>query len=407
MGGLSKCCYFFCGRAAVGLVRSCGFPWRGRKSTMLRGSMKKWLYSSSIGGVATLVSKGCEGKLVHINEVTCSVDMSAVSASIDRNRFFSTGEHATNRRLRPKERESAWLACKVHNHCRPLGSPEAVCERVGTMMENLWNKRRSLAPGPLMDVVRLREAGVECLGNPRDELIVSEIAHVLLDLGSSFCKETNCNFLFLVFGCSSLDEYLAACSWLGPRTCMSLTIAVVMMSFFFCLTKQLLHLGRKPVLAHTRKRQRLKDGIKGSLTVQNAKACGHDRLAGSGRQACGSSSESSDDGIVLGDSQQETVWGLRPGWANIFEEDPRHARQRALHQSLPAFHLTDDAADKLSKLVDKNRVRRLPLFVVDARTNKKSLHQGVIRQQMDKWLQDPTGQAWLKSRGAFAGSSKM
>ena len=55
-----------------------------------------------------------------------------------------------------------------------MGSPEAVCERVGSLMHAAHSAARNLDAGALMGLVLLREAGVTCIGSARDESICEE-----------------------------------------------------------------------------------------------------------------------------------------------------------------------------------------------------------------------------------------
>ena len=52
-------------------------------------------------------------------------------------------------------------------------------------MQVAWSKRRRQQPGDLMDEVLLREAGVTCMGSPRDEMICREVSTLLVKLGKT------------------------------------------------------------------------------------------------------------------------------------------------------------------------------------------------------------------------------
>lgn len=67
----------------------CGFSWAGRKRQLRRMTQRKWLYKPSPGGVATLLLPGNGfGKIVYVRKQERELDISAVSASVDRERFL-------------------------------------------------------------------------------------------------------------------------------------------------------------------------------------------------------------------------------------------------------------------------------------------------------------------------------
>lgn len=115
------------------------------------------------------------GKLVRITAVHCEVDSSAVSAAIDEFSFFAIGAKPAH--------INAWKACRVHHRCRLLDVPESPCEHVGSIMHRAWDPSQAMAPGPMLDKVRLQEARVSCTGSPRDNLIVKVVADLLLKSG--------------------------------------------------------------------------------------------------------------------------------------------------------------------------------------------------------------------------------
>jgi hypothetical protein len=119
------------------------------------------------------------GRLVYVETSQAELDASAVSASVDSLPYFSRdGPYSGVRR-----NTNAWHAVKVHNFCRPMGASEACCERVGSLMQNNWDKVKGEDAGALMDSVLLQEARVSGIGNPRDELICQEVAAAFLTLG--------------------------------------------------------------------------------------------------------------------------------------------------------------------------------------------------------------------------------
>jgi hypothetical protein len=64
-----------------------------------------------------------------------------------------------------------------------MGSPEAVCERIGSLMHMQWAATRHTDAGALMDEVLLRDAKVSCIGHPRDEAICLDVAKAMLAMG--------------------------------------------------------------------------------------------------------------------------------------------------------------------------------------------------------------------------------
>ena len=117
------------------------------------------------GSVAVIHSKHChKRKIVQIVSIQNSVDISGVSASLDRCPFFS---------------KSTWHALRLHHRCRLLFPPESACERLGSYLHQLWDSSQNLSPGPLMDRVLLKQAHVLCCGNARDESIIAEVASAL------------------------------------------------------------------------------------------------------------------------------------------------------------------------------------------------------------------------------------
>ena len=158
-----------------------GYPWRGRKRahamrTTTRDMWRCRLQDPLPGGLATLVLPTMVGKLVYVRNVCKTLDWSAVSASIDMDPFFSNGKGS-------RHPGNAWHAARIHNFCRPMGSPEAVCERIGTLMHMQWEATRHADAGAIMDEVLLRDAKVTCIGHPRDERICREVAKAMFAFG--------------------------------------------------------------------------------------------------------------------------------------------------------------------------------------------------------------------------------
>ena len=182
-----------------------GYPWRGKKqphkmrSTVLR-TWRCRLPGNLPGGLVALTLPGMVGKLAYVRQPKRHLDWSAVSAALDLDPFFARGRAPvkTGGAAQPVEAggaaqpvkagvsdapRSAWHALRIHNFCRPMGSPEAVVERVGSFMRQQWSPGRHLDAGALMDEVLLRDAQVKCLGGSRDERICLEVAKSMLFLG--------------------------------------------------------------------------------------------------------------------------------------------------------------------------------------------------------------------------------
>ena len=157
-----------------------GYPCRERlRPHMMRSSVSRvWrcrLEDAVPGGLVKLVLPGMAGKLAYVAEVRRKLDWSAVSAELDTNPALTRG--------RTPGSSHVWHAARIHNFCRPMGSPEAICERVGSHMHQQWTATRHIDSGTLMDEVLLRDAQVTCLGSSRDERIVRDVAECMHHLG--------------------------------------------------------------------------------------------------------------------------------------------------------------------------------------------------------------------------------
>ena len=125
-----------------------GYPWRGKKQPhkMRSAVLRTWrcrLPDTLPGGLVALTLPGMVGKLAYIRTPKRQLDWSAVSAALDLDPFFARG--------RISDARNAWHALRIHNFCRPMGSPEAVVERVGSFMRQQWSPGRHLDAGALMD----------------------------------------------------------------------------------------------------------------------------------------------------------------------------------------------------------------------------------------------------------------
>ena len=152
-----------------------GVPWKGRKRPhQLRRNVKAaYAYKPAPAGLGVLMLPGCAGRVVRVIRVQLDLDWSSVSASIDGDPYFSR-EALMRGRLRP-----LWHVVNIHNHCRPMGAAEACCERTGSFMHSAWKENQGIGTSFLMDTVLLREAGVTCMGNQRDEFLCEQVSNVL------------------------------------------------------------------------------------------------------------------------------------------------------------------------------------------------------------------------------------
>ena len=121
-----------------------------------------WKYQGpdAHGPIAVLLEpRHLFGKCVIVQHTEKQLDASAVSASVDMSPYFSRDGPS------PPEQfgNSAWHAVRVHNFCRPMGMPEACCERVGSIMQSNWSKQKGEDAGAIMDSVLLQEC---MLGGP-------------------------------------------------------------------------------------------------------------------------------------------------------------------------------------------------------------------------------------------------
>ena len=76
---------------------------------------------------------GRVGRLVHVTHAVRELDWSAVSAAVDGDPYFSAGPVAMQDDRGATRPRSTWHAVRIHHQCRPMGSPEACCERAGRL----------------------------------------------------------------------------------------------------------------------------------------------------------------------------------------------------------------------------------------------------------------------------------
>ena len=128
-----------------------------------------------------LVLPGVAGRLVRIEEFVEKLDWGAVSAAIDFDPYFARDGPNKHKRANPS---NAWHAAKIHNFAREMGTAEACCERVGSIMHHTDESTRFLNDaGALMDTTLLKDAGLHCIGTSRDAQVVREVVSTLEALG--------------------------------------------------------------------------------------------------------------------------------------------------------------------------------------------------------------------------------
>ena len=121
-------------------------------------------------------------KLVLVTREVVRVSCRAVGATIDMRPWFSMGAGVGA--------YCCWHAARVHHRCRMLFPSDSACERVGSLLRLFWEPRAGEAsPSSLVDKVFLHQAGVDCLGSPRDEMLISEVARLLQDTSKYQMKE--------------------------------------------------------------------------------------------------------------------------------------------------------------------------------------------------------------------------
>jgi hypothetical protein len=282
---------------------------------------------------------------VHVEKVVTELNWSAVSAAIDGHPYFS--------RDGPKLRESsgsAWHAVKVHNHCRPMGSPEACCERVGSLMQHRWTKRGGQDASNLMDSVLLHDAQVMCIGTERDDMLCGEIAHLML------------------------------------------------------------HIGRSPfVTDKAAKRRRLQEGVDTSRSLMTLRSDANANLAKSGRlfydpaHTSESGTESSEaSGLELARAGRGGSSGTTAQVARSLNIDRPHqiakARTDRRGEALPAMVLPPRVSHALTRSTVDGGVAALPIFQEDVRTSGKQRAGSVLRENLAAWLDTEEGRRWQAAK---------
>ena len=145
------------------------------------------------------------GVFHRVCDITRRLDITAVSISIGQHKWFAlgTGRHPRAGGLAagssaplpcqtagpsarspcqapvPRAYTIAWGAARVLHRSRLLIPPDTACESLGSWMKYSWNPRRKITAANVADCVHLAQAGVQCVGADRDELLVREVARLL------------------------------------------------------------------------------------------------------------------------------------------------------------------------------------------------------------------------------------
>lgn len=135
------------------------------------------------GEVVGVVSPGAvlslKGRLVEVCQTLRIIDVASVAAALDQHSWFAVGARAEasadSSPGQAARARSAWAAVRVHHRCRLLIAPDACCESVGSIVRSQWNPKRGLTPSQVADGVFLSQAGVSCVGSPRDEALVEAV----------------------------------------------------------------------------------------------------------------------------------------------------------------------------------------------------------------------------------------
>lgn len=325
----------------------CGFPWQGRvrASKLRRTVARAWRLSKSKRppGLATLVLPGCVGRLVRIEKALWELDWGAVSAALDMHPYFAFGNG---------KQACAWHALRVHHHCRCFGSPEAICERVGSVMKQHWMNNPRVNPSVLMESTLLSSAGVACLGDHRDEALVADVADTMLAM------------------------------------------------------------GRNPILQARAKRQRLQEGLDTSRALRNLRSDHARLLADNGRISPVDSSESepaddSDDShLELAAENIDTERKRFRGASSSSAADPATVLElagmvaHARAQAKPAMRLPSAAEAALKAAVVGGQVAALPVTTQRRRQGggPTDTSSSSARARMATWMDSDLGRQWREAR---------
>ncbi len=140
---------------------------RCSKARAVPETTKVWV----TGEIAVLPTVGCK-PLVLVVAVTRRVDAAKVGGALDSHPWFALGDGPRSR--------CCWHAARAHHRCRLLFPPDSPCERIGSLMRLFWDQRQGrVPPSSVADRIYLAQAGVDCLGGVRDEMIVEEVVELL------------------------------------------------------------------------------------------------------------------------------------------------------------------------------------------------------------------------------------
>ena len=357
------------------LLARCGVPWRNRKRPhQLRRSVKEeWAFQLGPGNVGVLLLPGRVGHLVHVTQTARELDWSAVSASVDGDPFFSAGNvwespvAVHNARGAPQPR-SAWHVVRIHHQCRPMGSPEACCERIGSLMQHRWTKRRHPDIGTLMDGVLLQDAQVACIAGERDEALCRDVAKILTASGRN-----------------------PFVTWKGSK-----------------------RRRRREGIEHSRSVQILRDETRRALEASGRLSHGPGRPGADDSESSLSSRNSGEGGVQLGGSTTARPCGHqggastrnRPAPADTLGirrptdvSDLRCARRA---KAMPAMQLSGRVQQVLQHVVVTGHVAAQPTHTVDGRTRKKCRADSAVRSDFVKWLGTADGISYRENRAALA-----
>lgn len=360
------------------LLARCGFPWRGRKRPhQLRRSAKEaWTFQLGPGNVGVLLLPGRVGHLVHVTRTVRELNWSAVSASIDGDPFFSTGKVlespvAVHNARGAQGPHSAWHAVRIHHQCRPMGSPEACCERAGSLMQHRWAKNRHPDPGTLMDGVLLQDAQVACIGGERDEALCRDVAQILTASGRR---------PFVAFKGSKRRR-------------------------------------KREGIAHSRSLHIFRDDMQRALEASGRLPHGPGGPGADDSESSESSSDSGEGGVQLGRRKKVRPCGHRgststrnglalAGTLGIRTAgDVEDLRQLRRAKAQPAMQLSVRCEQALKRSVSNSHVAGQPVYKEDPRKTRRGRADSAVHSDLATWLATADGRRYQEERAALATST--
>ena len=267
-----------------------------------------------------------------------------------------------------RQPRSAWHPVRIHHQCRPIGSPEACCERVGSLMQHRWTKRRRPDPGTLMDGVLLQDAQVACIGGERDETLCRDVAQIL------------------------------AASGRHP----------------IVASKGSKRRRRREGIDHSRSLQILRDETRRALEASGRLSHGPGRPGAVDSESSESSSNSGEGGVQLGGSTKVRPCGHQGGASTRNRRAPADTlrirrpgdvsdlRQARRAKALPAMQLSARVEQVLQRVVAKGRVAGQPAYKEEVRTARKGRADSTVRNDYARWLTSADGIHYQKERAALA-----